>query len=61
MADMSLARSSPAASTPGAMTLKTGIRGKGGQMLRFAELEVLPGTTSVHASGSLDTGKRVRW
>ncbi|QYY25556.1 site-specific DNA-methyltransferase [Diaphorobacter sp. MNS-0] len=39
--------------------LKTGIRGKGGQMLRFAELEVLPGTTSVHASGSLDTGERV--
>ena len=39
--------------------LKTGIRGKGGQMLRFAELEVLPGTTSVHATGSLDTGERV--
>jgi len=39
--------------------LKTGIRGKGGQMLRFAELEVLPGTTCVHASGSLDTGERV--
>jgi adenine-specific DNA-methyltransferase len=32
--------------------LKTGIRGKGGQMLRFAELEVLPGTTSLHASGT---------
>lgn len=39
--------------------LKTGIRGKGGQMLRFAELEVLPGTASLHASGSLDTGERV--
>ncbi|TXJ06870.1 MAG: site-specific DNA-methyltransferase, partial [Alicycliphilus sp.] len=33
--------------------LKTGIRGKGGQMLRFAELEVLPGTACLHASGSL--------
>lgn len=40
--------------------LKTGIRGKGGQMLRFAELEVLPGTTCLHASGTLvDTGERV--
>ncbi len=33
--------------------LKTGIRGKGGQMLRFAELEVLPGTQHLHASGHL--------
>ncbi len=33
--------------------LTTGIRGKGGQMLRFAELEVLPGTACLHASGSL--------
>ena len=40
--------------------LKAGIRGKGGQMLRFAELEVLPGTTCLHASGHLlDTGERV--
>jgi adenine-specific DNA-methyltransferase len=39
--------------------LKTGIRGKGGQMLRFAELEVLPGTVCLHASGTLDTGERV--
>jgi adenine-specific DNA-methyltransferase len=40
--------------------LKTGIRGKGGQMLKFAELEVLPGTTCLHASGHLlDTGERV--
>jgi adenine-specific DNA-methyltransferase len=38
--------------------LKTGIRGKGGQMLRFAELEVLPGTVCLHASGTLDTGER---
>ena len=33
--------------------LKTGIRGKGGQMLKFAELEVLPGTQHLHASGHL--------
>jgi len=40
--------------------LKAGIRGKGGQMLKFAELEVLPGTTCLHASGHLlDTGERV--
>ena len=38
--------------------LKTGIRGKGGQMLRFAELETLPGTRYLHASGHLDTGER---
>jgi adenine-specific DNA-methyltransferase len=39
--------------------LKTGIRGKGGQMLRFAELETLPGTRHLHASGHLDSGERV--
>ena len=39
--------------------LKTGIRGKGGQMLRFAELETLPGTRYLHASGHLDSGERV--
>jgi len=33
--------------------LKAGIRGKGGQMLKFAELEVLPGTACLHASGHL--------
>lgn len=38
---------------------KTGIRGKGGQMLKFAELEVLPGTACLHASGHLDSGERV--
>ena len=38
---------------------KAGIRGKGGQMLKFAELEVLPGTAWLHASGHLDTGERV--
>ena len=61
MTDMSLARSGHTSRqhTWRDELLKTGIRGKGGQMLRFAELEVLPGTTSVHASGSLDTGERV--
>lgn len=39
--------------------LKTGIRGKGGQMLRFAELETLPGTRYLHANGHLDSGERV--
>jgi adenine-specific DNA-methyltransferase len=39
--------------------LKTGIRGKGGQMLRFADLETLPGTRYLHASGHLDSGERV--
>lgn len=39
--------------------LKTGIRGKGGQILKFAELETLPGTRHLHASGHLDSGERV--
>ncbi len=40
--------------------LKTGVRGKGGATLRFAELETLPGLKYIHASGSLtDTGERV--
>lgn len=40
--------------------LKTGIRGKGGQMLRFAELEPLPDTSHLHCTGHLaDTGERV--
>jgi len=39
---------------------RTGIRGKGGQMLRFAELETLPDTRYLHASGTLaDSGERV--
>ncbi len=33
--------------------LKTGIRGKGGQVLKFAELETLPGTRYLHVSGTL--------
>lgn len=40
--------------------LKTGVRGKGGAMLRFAEFETLPGLKHLHASGSLaETGERV--
>jgi adenine-specific DNA-methyltransferase len=40
--------------------LKAGIRGKGGQMLRFAELATLPDTRWLHATGSLaDSGERV--
>lgn len=39
--------------------LRTGIRGKGGQMLRFADLEALPDTRHLHCSGHLDTGERV--
>lgn len=39
--------------------LKTGIRGKGGQMLKFAELETLPETKYLHCVGHLDSGERV--
>ena len=39
--------------------LRTGIRGKGGQMLRFADLEALPDTRHLHCSGHLDSGERV--
>ena len=42
--------------------LKTGIRGKGGQKLNFADLEPLPtddGMQHLHATGHLDTGERV--
>ena len=61
LADMSVARSGNTSRqhTWRDELLKTGIRGKGGQMLKFAELEVLPGTTCLHASGHLDTGERV--
>lgn len=38
--------------------LKTGIRGKGGQMLKFAELETQPGTRYLHATGHLESGER---
>ena len=40
--------------------LKTGIRGKGGQMMKFATLETLPGTHHLHALGTLaESGDRV--
>lgn len=40
--------------------LKTGVRAKGGAMMRFAEFETLPGLKHLHASGSLaETGERV--
>jgi len=39
--------------------LKTGVRGKGGAMLRFAELETLPGPGTIHARGVLETGEAV--
>ncbi|MFD1625858.1 site-specific DNA-methyltransferase, partial [Azospirillum griseum] len=40
--------------------IKTGIRGKGGQTLRFAELETVPGLRHLHAIGTFaDSGERV--
>ncbi|QEP42467.1 site-specific DNA-methyltransferase [Ectothiorhodospiraceae bacterium BW-2] len=40
--------------------LKSGIRGKGGEQLKFAELETLAGTRHLHASGTLiDSHDRV--
>jgi len=40
--------------------LRTGIRGRGGQFLKFAALETLPDTRYLHVSGTLvDTGERV--
>ena len=40
--------------------IKTGIRGKGGAMMTFAEFETLPSLKYIHASGSLaETGERV--
>lgn len=40
--------------------LKTGIRGKGGQMMKFASLEPLPDTKHLHALGTLtEAGDRV--
>jgi len=61
-ADASIARSGESARQHGWRDelLKTGIRGKGGQMLRFAELETLPDTRHLHCTGHLrDTGERV--
>ena len=40
--------------------LRTGIRGKGGQMLNLTELETIPGLKHVHASGTFkESGERV--
>jgi len=39
--------------------LKTGIRGKGGQILKFAELETLAGTKYLHCTGHAEDGQRV--
>jgi adenine-specific DNA-methyltransferase len=39
--------------------IRTGIRAKGGAMLRFTDLEAIPGVKHLHASGTLDTGERV--
>ena len=60
-ADHSVARSGESARQHGWRDelIKTGIRGKGGQMLRFAELETLPGTRYVHCTGTLaESGER---
>jgi adenine-specific DNA-methyltransferase len=37
--------------------LKTGIRGRGGQMLKFTALDTLAGTVCLHCSGTLSTGE----
>ena len=39
--------------------IRTGIRAKGGAMLKFTDLEAIPGVRHLHASGALDTGERV--
>jgi len=40
--------------------VKTGVRGKGGQMLRLADLEPLPDTRYLHCTGTVaETGERV--
>lgn len=39
--------------------LRTGVRGKGGQAFTFAELETLPESPHLHATGHLDSGERV--
>jgi adenine-specific DNA-methyltransferase len=39
--------------------LKTGIRGKGGQLLKFANLETQADSRFIHCSGTLETGEVV--
>ena len=61
-ADVSIARSGESARQHSWRDelLKTGIRGKGGQMLKFADLEeTLPDSPHLHVSGHLDSGERV--
>ncbi len=61
-ADVAVARSGETARLREWMDelLKAGIRGKGGQKLMLAELEPLPGTHALHATGTLaDSGERV--
>lgn len=60
-ADVAIARSGESARQHGwrEELLKSGIRGKGGQMLKFEELDILPGAECLHASGRLETGERV--
>jgi adenine-specific DNA-methyltransferase len=61
-ADVSIARSGESARQHSWRDelLKTGIRGKGGQMLKFADLETLPDAPHLHVSGHLlDSGERV--
>jgi adenine-specific DNA-methyltransferase len=61
-ADVSIARSGESARQHDWRDelIKTGIRGKGGQILRLAGLEMLPGTRYLHCSGTLaESGDRV--
>ncbi len=60
-ADLSIARSGESQRQHGWRDelLKTGIRGKGGQTLKFAELATLPDTRYLHCSGHTDSGERV--
>jgi adenine-specific DNA-methyltransferase len=54
-ADSSIARSGESARQHGWRDelLKTGIRGKNGQMLKFADLEALPGLRYLHCTGTI--------
>lgn len=61
-ADASIARSGESARqhTWRDELMRTGIRGKGGQILKFATLETLPDTRYLHVTGTLaDSGERV--
>lgn len=61
-ADTAIARSGESARQHGWRDelLKSGIRGKSGQILSFAELETLPGTTYLHLTGSMaDSAERI--